>query len=80
MKTITLDTVAKFTYGFGNVFHLETALGNFEWKDPDYPFGDNTIKPCEPYKQWCKTQNIPYGRCKGTHTIQDYCGAEVKFL
>ena len=75
---ITLNTIASFTWGFGNKFFLETREGNFVWSDPDYPGGDNTIvKFNGTYKGWCKSQGIPFGRDKGQHRIQDYCGELV---
>jgi len=78
---IDLDTVATFTYSFGNTFLLETRHGNFVWSDPEYLGGDNTIKPFDgSYKEWCDLEGIPYGRCKGEHTIRSYCGENVKFV
>lgn len=71
---LTLDTYGLFSWDFGNKFHIETAVGNFEWSDPEYPGGDNTIKPCGPYEEWRKKQ---YARDKGRHKIRDYCGDKV---
>lgn len=71
--------LASFTWGFGSTFHLETTKGNFEWSDPDYN-GENTIRPCEPYGQWCDRIGIEFGRDKGTHIIGDYCGPDVKII
>lgn len=80
MSKITLDTIGKFTFSFHHRFHIETENGNFEWSNPDYPDGDNTIQPCGDYNQWCKEIGIAFGRSKGTHSIRKYCGENVKFL
>jgi len=78
---INLDTVADFTYCWGCTFFLETPEGNFEWSDSDYPGGDNTITPFDgTLKDFLNKINIQYGRCKGQHTIEAYCGEEVKIL
>ncbi len=75
---LELTDIADWTYGFGQVFFLETAKGNFEWSDPDYG-GDNTIRPFEgTYAEWCEKEGIPYGRGKGKRTIGDYCGSDVQ--
>lgn len=76
---ITLDTVGKFTWSFGQTFHIETKHGCYEWSDPDYG-GNNTIKPTGTYAEWLDVNNIPYGRAKGTHSIRGYCGPDVKIL
>jgi hypothetical protein len=75
-KKLTLETVGKFRWGFGNKYHIETEIGNFEWSDPDHG-GDNTIKPTVPYGEWCRLQKIDAGRDKGTHPIHNYCGFNV---
>ncbi len=80
MNKITLDTYGQFTWSFGFLWHIETEFGNFEWSDPDYEGGDNTIKPCAPLKQWYKDIGIRIGRDKGTHMIRNYCGENVKFI
>lgn len=64
----------KFTWDFGNKFHIETAVGNFEWSCPDYYGGTGEIRPVSTYKEWVKQQNIPYGRDKSVYKISDYCG------
>lgn len=78
---LTLDDVAEFTFNFINKFFMETDKGNFVWDCPDYPGGNNTIKPFDgSYKDWCRFEGIPYGRCKGKHTIRNYCGNEVQIF
>lgn len=77
---ITLETIGTFTWSFHHRFHIETDQGNYEWSDPDYPGGDNTIHPCQPYNVWCNLLNIPFGRDKGTHRIRDYCGNNVSIF
>lgn len=67
--------VATFTYCWGMYFFLETEKGNFVWEDPQYG-GDNTITPYNgDLDQFLG--NIPYGRSKGIHAIEAYCGSNV---
>ncbi len=66
-------TVGTFTWNFGNKFHIETQIGNFEWSDPNYAGGDNTIRPCGTYAEWLNKENIEFGREKGEHIIGSYC-------
>ena len=74
-QKINLDTLAEFTWDFGSNFLLNTPYGCYIWSDPNYG-GKNTIKPC-PNPE---TFFVPYfGRAKGTHSIRDYCGENVKF-
>lgn len=72
--TQVLDLVGNFTWGFGNLWFIETKEGNFVWSDPDYPGGNNTIKPVKyDYSGWLGRNGIPFGRDKGTHRIGDFC-------
>lgn len=75
-KKLLKSDVAEFTWDFGNQFLLETSKGNYVWSDPDYG-GDNTIRPL---KGTVKDFLQPFGRCKGKHFIDDYCGSEVKII
>jgi len=60
-------------------FFLQTDEGNFVWSDPEYN-GDNTIVSFDgTYKDWCRKEEIPFGRDKGRHTIENYCGSDVIF-
>lgn len=77
---LTLDTIGDFTWSYHYRFHISTANGNYEWSCPDYPGGDNTIRPAKPYRAWLSDQNLPYGREKGKHTIREYCGDDVIIL
>ncbi len=80
MNKLELTDLAKWTWGYGTVFFLETAKGNFVWSDPSYG-GDNTIRPFKgTYDQWRKSEDIPYGRDKGKGFIKDRCGSDVKFV
>lgn len=74
---INLDTVAEFTWDFGQKFLLATPHGYFMWSDPDYS-GDNTIVP---YHGNPGDFTMPgfCGRDKGIHRIGDYCGPDVIF-
>ncbi len=75
---LSLDTIGDFTWDFCCYFFIETSEGNLEWSDPDYG-GDNSIKRLNcSYKDWVEAKGIPFGRCKGRHTIGGYCGTEVK--
>jgi hypothetical protein len=68
-----LQTVAKFCWGWGMAFFVETPVGNFQWLDPDYG-GDNTLRPFKgDYKDWTVFQGIDFGRDKGEHIIERYC-------
>jgi len=76
-KEHLLSLVGDFTWFWGETFFIETSEGNFIWSDPDYD-GDNTIKPINmSYEQYCKNSKVPYGRDKGTHVIENYCGKNV---
>lgn len=78
MKKLDLDTVADFTWCWNYKFFLETKAGNFIWSDPDYPGGDNTIRPYKgSYADFLRENHIEFGRDKGKHIIRDYCGENV---
>lgn len=78
---IDLDTSGSFTWNYGNEFLIETADGNYIWSDPSYHGGTNTIRKYSgDYKEWCADNNIPFGRCKGTHIVRNYCGDKVTFI
>lgn len=78
---IDLESTCSFTWNFGNEFFLESANGNYTWSDPSYHGGTNEIKKFNgTYKEWCEQNNIPFGRCKGYHTVKDYCGDKVIFI
>jgi len=75
-----LNTVAEFTWLWDDKFFLETENGNFIWSDPDYN-GDNTIRPYNgTLIQYCKENGIDFGRGKGKHHIENYCGPNIKIL
>lgn len=74
---LTLDTVAKFTWGFGHEFFLETEFGNYIWSDPSYG-GNNTIRATHlSYRGWAEPF---WGREKGKHVIREYCGESVEIV
>ncbi len=78
-KEHLLSLVGDFTWFWGQTFFIETSEGNFIWSDPDYN-GDNTIRSTnESLEQYCKNSNVPCGRDKGTHVIENYCGKNVIF-
>lgn len=75
---LTLETVAEFTWDFGQEFFLQTEYGNYIWSDPRYK-GNNTIRPTElSYEEWIGKGN--FGRSKGKHLIGLYCGQDVKII
>jgi hypothetical protein len=68
------QTVGEFVWLFSYEFFIETAIGNFIWKDPDYN-GDGSIRKYDGnLKQYLQKTHIPFGRDKGKHLIGDYCG------
>lgn len=76
---IDLDTVAEFTYGFGQLFLLKVKGKFYVWSDPDYEGGDNTIGEYTGNPSNFAGPNF-MGRYKGIHRIGDYCGELVKFV
>ena len=75
---LTLDTMANFTWSFHDKWFLATDNGNYVWSDPEYYGGTNEIVRFDgTYHDWIKFENIPFGRCKGKHTIGNYCGKDV---
>jgi hypothetical protein len=74
-KEKLLSTMSDFTWFWGQDWFIETELGNFHWKDPDYGNGDNTITKFDgTYKDFCTYLNIEYGRDKGKNLIPNRCG------
>lgn len=74
-----LNMQGDFTWDFGKYFFIEVkgCVCNFVWSDPDYT-GTNKIEPFYgSYDDWIKRVGIPYGRNKGVHQIERYCGSEV---
>lgn len=79
-KELLLETMAHFTWGWGQDFFIETEHGNFHWKSPDYE-GANTMTLFEgSYEDWCKKLNIDFGRDKGHHNIERKCGTEFTLI
>lgn len=74
IKEKLLECVGEFTYMWGWDFFIETEIGNFAWRDPEYG-GDNSIRPYGgTYEDFCKACHVPYGRSKGKHAVKNYCG------
>jgi hypothetical protein len=73
-----LDTIAQFTWDFGQCFLLEVSDKYYVWSDPDYN-GDNTIKQYVGNPMDFTSPGFS-GRDKGSHTIGGYCGEQVKFI
>lgn len=73
-----LNLEGRFTWMWTDKFFIETQAGNFIWSDPGYN-GDNTLtKTNLTYKQYCREAGAPgFGRCKGNHIINVYCGDQV---
>ena len=79
-KAELLNLMGQFTWFWNDIFFIETERGNFVWSDPDYPNGDNTIRPFRGMiQEFIKDQKIDYGRAKGEHLISRYCGDEIIF-
>ena len=75
---INLDSIGKFTWGFGSKFLIQIEDRYYVWSDPNYN-GDNTIRP---YFENPSDFTSPgfCGRDKGIHSIRRYCGNNVKFI
>lgn len=77
MSANVLDEWGDFTWGFDETFFIETGIGNYVWRDPDY-MGDNTIKKYNgDYAAWIREIGIPFGRSKGRHIVRDYCKGAI---
>jgi hypothetical protein len=77
---MNMSTLARFTWLWGEEFFLETENGNFIWSSPSYG-GDNTIRPCDKsLEEYCQLMNLEFGRDKGQHEIEKYCGNKVRFV
>lgn len=76
---INLDTIADFSWDFGQFFFLETEHGLYEWSDPDHG-GDNTIRKSRysSLAEYCMETGL-FVRSKGRHYIRNYCGENVVF-
>lgn len=79
-KQDILNYFAKFTWFWGADFFVETTFGNFHWKDPDYD-GDNSFTLVnQDYCQFCKSMNVEFGRSKGFHEVERYCGPDINIV
>lgn len=68
-----LNTTGNFTWFWNDLYLIETTTGNFIWSDPEYG-GDDTIKPYSgSLMNFCRHQEVPYGRDTGTHVIRKCC-------
>lgn len=75
-----LELTGYFTWLWDDRFFIETPRGNFIWSDPGYN-GSNEIRKIEQtYDAFLAEHDLPFGRCKGTHMIKDYCGSEVQVI
>ena len=84
MKTqrpdLPADAYVLFTWGFNHLWLLGPYQGYYwQWSDPAYEGGDNTIKPWEgnPRNYVMKGHG---GRDKGAHVIAKYCGSSVQIF
>lgn len=78
-KELLLEQGGLFTWYFGQDFFIETPIGNFHWKDPDYD-GDNTITLFDGDVVKFNTHMRGFGRDKGYHDIINYCGSEFTLV
>jgi hypothetical protein len=74
-----LACMAQFTWLWSCEFFVETEHGNFIWKDPEYPNGDNTFTPFDGnLLAYLEKVGLDFGRDKGYHVVARYCGEEIK--
>ena len=70
-KEELLKQRGKFTWDFGDVYFIETNIGNFLWSDP-YLAGDNTMtqvdKTMKEYFQYYRGIN------QGIRDVSYFCG------
>ena len=76
-----LNLMGEFTWFWDCTFFISTKRGNFVWSDPDYPGGDNTIRPfAGSIFVFQKEHRLDYGRDKGYHQIYRKCGDQIIFI
>ena len=79
-KENLLQLHGDFTWFWGRDWFIETVLGNFHWKDPQYD-GDNTMTWFSgTYREFCRQLNIDEGRGKGFKDIKRTCGDQFTLL
>ncbi len=77
MSKSVKQLLGNFIWMWDHRFFVETPEGNFIWSCPDYN-GDNSLTPYEKeYADFCEEVGIDFGRDKGTHLIESYCGPDV---
>ena len=76
-KELLLNSFGHFTSMFGCEFFIETSLGNFIWKNPDYGGNNTMTKTSLSYKEFAAGR---LGRDKGMHDIERYCGNEFELI
>lgn len=77
IKSQLLQIMGDFTWYWGQDWFIETEIGNFHWKDPDYGSGDNIMTKFDGNIQaFRKFLNVDFGRDKGRHDIERYCGKD----
>lgn len=69
----------RFTWDFGQLFFIETEVGNFVWSDPGYG-GDNTIRCVKDSDNIAEFFGNAFVKYRGRHRIIDYCGKDVRFV
>ncbi len=69
------NLIGDFIWDFGQQFFIETAEGNFVWNDPAYN-GDGKIHRYHGTMENFFPEPL-YGRDKGKHYINDYCGENL---
>ena len=80
-KENLLQQHGEFTWYWGKDWFIETPIGNFHWQDPDYGGGNNTITLFEgDIDAFRKMLNMDYGRDKGFHEIERYCGNQFDLI
>lgn len=65
------------TWDYKGQYLFETDVGNFIWNDP-FHGGDGVIRPFHgSYKDWLHYKNLPHGRYKGEHMVDEFCVGAV---
>lgn len=70
-------SIGSFTWFWNSTFFIETEHGNFIWSDPEYG-GDNSLVLWDgTLESFCKNNGWPFGRDKGLHIVESYCGPNI---
>lgn len=80
-REMILAQEGDFTWFYGMDWFVETPLGNFHWKNPDYGSKENTLTMFGgTYHDFCKHLNMEFGRSKGPGLVSAWVGQDVKII